>query len=610
MANRRNHGPLPPRWLHCPRKGSSLIGDKFLPFKTPLDSRYDDQVPEEFRFPVSMLFMSLNSYKVKAGIWIDLTNTNRFYDKAEVEKTSTKYLKLQCRGFGETPSVDQTRAFIELCQKFVAQHPLEIIVIHCTHGFNRTGFLICSYLVEKCDWSIEAAVDAFKKSRPPGIIKGHYLEELFGRYGDREDAPPPPPLPDWYTESDDSNLDDDGEPLPNNLSQDGSTQNGSRKRFKRELHVKNPKFMDGVSGITPITMQPTLAQIQRKCQDMCKWNGTGFPGAQPVSMDIHNISLLTKKPYKVSWKADGFRYMMLIDGENQVYMIDRDNCVFQIDSLRFPKRKQPEEHVVDTLVDGEMIIDEVDGEKVPRYLLYDIIKFEGNDVGGCDFDRRLLCIGRELIGPRHQMMTQGKIDRTKESFSVRAKPFYDLTETRKLLDTKFTGQVSHEIDGLIYQPGTDPYHCGRCSDMLKWKPASLNTIDFRMKIAQIEGVGLLKQKVACLYVGGLDTPMAQMKLTKELKELDNKILECKFENNSWKFLRQRTDKSFPNAYSTAMGVCNSIKHPVTREMLLDVIDRHRFRAPVQKPLAAPGGSGSSRHDEGLMPPPQLPPSSH
>ena len=24
--------------------------------------------------------------------------------------------------------------------------------VHCTHGFNRTGFLIIAYLVEKDDW--------------------------------------------------------------------------------------------------------------------------------------------------------------------------------------------------------------------------------------------------------------------------------------------------------------------------------------------------------------------------------------------------------------------------------------------------------------------------
>lgn len=54
-------------------------------------------------------------------------------------------------------------------------------------------------------------------------------------------------------------------------------------------------------------------------------------------------------------------------------------------------------------------------------------------------------------------------------------------------------------------------------------------------------------------------------MTKDLKQYDNKIIECKFENNSWVFMRQRTDKSFPNAYNTAMGECDNLPQPVTAE---------------------------------------------
>jgi len=35
-----------------------------LPFKTPLDARYSDQIPEECRFDLEMLFASLKSFKV------------------------------------------------------------------------------------------------------------------------------------------------------------------------------------------------------------------------------------------------------------------------------------------------------------------------------------------------------------------------------------------------------------------------------------------------------------------------------------------------------------------------------------------------------------------
>ena len=58
--------------------------------------------------------------------------------------------------------------------------------------------------------------------------------------------------------------------------------------------------------------------------------------------------------------------------------------------------------------------------------------FQGIDVGGTDFDRRLLCIQREIIGPRHTKMQQGLLDKTKEPFSVRAKQFWDIQIARKV----------------------------------------------------------------------------------------------------------------------------------------------------------------------------------
>lgn len=304
MSN-ENRGPVPPRWLHCPRKAMRLIQGKFLAFKTPLSSAYDNQVPEECRFNVDMFFANLKSQKIKMGLWIDLTNTARFYDRKTIEDYGCKYLKLQCRGHGETPSEEQIHTFVQVCRNFIAHNPLEIIGVHCTHGFNRTGFLIISYLVEIDGSSVDAALAEFATVRPPGIYKDDYIKELYRRYDDVEDAPPPPPRPSWCLECDDSNIEDvDEGPSTEN---ENCHEEGPGKKRRREFNNKNPVFMAGVPGVTPILEKMRLSGIQKRVQEICGWKSTGFPGSQPVSMDVDNIMLLHSKPYRVSWKADGTR---------------------------------------------------------------------------------------------------------------------------------------------------------------------------------------------------------------------------------------------------------------------------------------------------------------
>lgn len=84
--------------------------------------------------------------------------------------------------------------------------------------------------------SVEAAVAAFAQARAPGIYKGDYLKELFRRYGDEEETPPAPALPEWCFDDDDGEVDDDG----NAVSQEsGPSSSGSApgKRKKEKLKL-------------------------------------------------------------------------------------------------------------------------------------------------------------------------------------------------------------------------------------------------------------------------------------------------------------------------------------------------------------------------------------
>lgn len=76
---------------------SSLLG-KFLPFKAPLSSRYDHDVSEGNRFDVTMLLSYVEAMQLRMGLVVDLTKTDRFYDKRSLTELGIGHYKLKCEG--------------------------------------------------------------------------------------------------------------------------------------------------------------------------------------------------------------------------------------------------------------------------------------------------------------------------------------------------------------------------------------------------------------------------------------------------------------------------------------------------------------------------------
>lgn len=67
----------------------------------------------------------------------------------------------------------------------------------------------------------------------------------------------------------------------------------------------------------------------------------------------------------------------------------------------------------------------------------------------------------------------------------------------KLIDHS-TGILLHENDGLIFTVDQCPYYSGTCTEIMKWKPPHMNTIDFQL----IEGIKIGEEKLWGLCVMG------------------------------------------------------------------------------------------------------------
>ncbi|KAL6702799.1 hypothetical protein ACN47E_000935 [Coniothyrium glycines] len=112
---------------------------------------------------------------------IDISHDNPVYDPKGLEDGGIPYYKFPTVS-KQPPQADEVKMFIDLVDKIRAENRDGIIGVHCHYGFNRTGFFLVSYMIERLGYRVEDAVDAFQQARPPGIRHSHFIDTLHVRY--------------------------------------------------------------------------------------------------------------------------------------------------------------------------------------------------------------------------------------------------------------------------------------------------------------------------------------------------------------------------------------------------------------------------------------------
>ncbi|KAL2848106.1 dual specificity phosphatase catalytic domain protein [Aspergillus pseudoustus] len=137
------------------------------------------------------LFSQAHRDKIYAVI--DISHESPVYNPASLEAGGIHYHKYPTVS-KIPPTTDEVRdfvAFVDRLQKEITEkmesswepkRQRPVVGVHCHYGFNRTGFLIVSYLIERCGFGVQEAIDEFEKRRPPGIRHGHFVDTLFVRY--------------------------------------------------------------------------------------------------------------------------------------------------------------------------------------------------------------------------------------------------------------------------------------------------------------------------------------------------------------------------------------------------------------------------------------------
>lgn len=222
---------------------------------------------------------------------------------------------------------------------------------------------------------------------------------------------------------------------------------------------------------------------QRDVEDMIcamtSWERTiGFPGTLPIPLNKANLwKDVKKKKYFVSEKSDGYRFFILIL-HSDTFLVDPNFRVQKI-NLHFPNRANLQTSQHQTLIDGELIEDHFDDKNQLRFLVYDLICFNGKNVMKYPLTERLKILQNDLIWPRKNDSTG--YDYSKESFSVRLKDFFETRNVRYVLE-ELIPCLPHGNEGLVFTPLDLPYKTGVNVHLLKWKPAHLNSADFQLGI--------------------------------------------------------------------------------------------------------------------------------
>ena len=237
-----------------------------------------------------------------------------------------------------------------------------------------------------------------------------------------------------------------------------------------------------------------------------------FIGPSSYTLQINNIAPINednnipniRENYTVTEKADGLRKMLYISTQGKLYLIDTNM------NVQFTGVKTKQEHLFNSLLDGEHILHNKNGEYINLFASFDIYFINGKDVRSYTF----LPISEEELSMREQ--DKGKIDfrfyiLTKligelkpqsvikgkaAPLDIKSKNFQTTFGGKSIfvgcaaiLDQVNKGLFDYETDGLIFTPMDMGVGMNKPNDYLKpykvtwehsfkWKPSEFNTIDF------------------------------------------------------------------------------------------------------------------------------------
>lgn len=244
---------------------------------------------------------------------------------------------------------------------------------------------------------------------------------------------------------------------------------------------------------------------------------SNFIGPSPCTLQRSNIKQIglhenTNEPnirqnYSVTDKADGERYLMLIDNDGKIYLINQGMNVIFTGTLT------KNEKLFNTIIDGELIIHDKNKNFINLFAAFDIyyinnikvrhlplIKTDTLEIPDviteekAERDKKVL-YRYDLLREAISLLSPVSVVKDKNAqMKFTVKQFYVPSNGQTIFDCCKTilenqNTLEYFTDGLIFTPtlfgvGSNqinkdgPFKKKTWDQLLKWKPSTLNTIDF------------------------------------------------------------------------------------------------------------------------------------
>ncbi|XP_057374510.1 mRNA-capping enzyme-like [Daphnia carinata] len=336
------------------------------------------------------------------------------------------------------------------------------------------------------------------------------------------------------------------------------------------------KFYEGqdVEGIHLMTDFDHVRELQVRLARFSKGPDDFFPVNWPVSLSTKYIKKLTPSQYVVAPKPNGPRFLLYVDSSGEMFLENMTQHIFCVDEDRAVKMNSFDGRpVIDTVLDGVFCKEKLNrddkctgGEESSEKLTFvirDAIRCNGVDLTGMNIVERTGFVKKEIIEPRLEALKNIKGFDQNEAFTLDIVEYLEASEAESYLSAEFEERYIYPIRSFIFFPRTKGYVCKTNFDIFQWAENDDQKCSFRLRIKE--------QEEAELFIYGRDCAeefYEKILLTDEIRNLDGCIIDCRYVDHRWVFVKQRFDRKIPNGHRALNGKLSALENPVSRELLV------------------------------------------